>query len=55
MRQVVAYKRLKKKKKKIENHSKRQLQNVTRSLTGGGRFREVPTVTLSLTGKVWVF
>ena len=54
MRQVVAYKKLKKKKEE-ENHSKRQLQNVTRSLTGGGRFREVLTVTLSLTGKVWVF
>ena len=33
-------------KKKEEITLNRQLQNVTRSLTGSGRFREVPTVTL---------
>ena len=37
---------LTKDKKKEEITLNRQLQNVTGSLTGSGRFREVPTVTL---------
>lgn len=38
--------RLQKIKKKMKITLNRQLQNVTRLLTGSGRFREVPTVTL---------
>ena len=50
MRQVVGYKRL----KTIENQKTFRPKKLSRSLTGGGRLLDVPTVRIWL-GKFWCF